>query len=62
MADKNGKDDSTIDKLLKKAKSALAESIDKGTPDAMKDKYRRAKMDSAIDEMVNGRQTTDSNN
>ena len=61
MADKNGKDDSTIDKLLAKAKAALAESIDKGTPNAMKGEYRKRSMDTALDKMERG-QSTDSNN
>lgn len=60
--DSGKKSDSLIDKLIGKAKSALAEAIDEGTPPVMKGENRRRTYDDIVNESVRGRQSTDSNN
>jgi hypothetical protein len=54
--------ESLIDKLLDKAKSALASSIDKGTPSVMKGDTRLRSYDDVVNEAVRGRQSSDSSN
>lgn len=60
MAEKD--EGSLIDSLLEKAKAALAEKIDKGTPKVMKGDYRLRAYDDAVNDAVRGKQSTDDSN